>query len=105
MNHRWRMLKHKQGEGMSFMVVNALFFLSYIFCRIVFMGTLLIRNVQVQRSFDIFSDPPLIWVSAVLSSVFCVGLYVIQLFWFKLIFGAFLRALKGEKPKIKSRDD
>ena len=54
MNYRWRMLKHKQGEGMHFMAVNVVFFFSYIFCRIAFMGSLLIRNVQVQRSFDIF---------------------------------------------------
>jgi len=44
-------------------------------------------------------------VCAVLSSVFQVGLYVIQLFWFKLIFGAFLRTIKGEKPRIAKRDD
>ena len=44
MNQRWRMLKHKQTEGLPFLAVNALFFMSYIICRIVFMGTLLLRN-------------------------------------------------------------
>ena len=87
------------------MVVNALFFFGYIFCRILFMATLLIRNYQVQQQFDIFKDPPVIYVCAILSTVFQIGLYIIQAFWFKLIFGAFLRALKGEKPKIGKRDD
>jgi len=105
MNARWRMLKHKQAEGTLYMVVNFLFFFGYIVARIVFMAMLLIRNVQVQYRFDIFSDPPLIYVCAVLSTIMQIGLYVIQLFWFKMIFGAFLRALKGEKPRIGKRDD
>jgi len=42
------------------MLVNALFFLGYIFARVIFMATLLLRNVQVQNKFDIFKDPPLV---------------------------------------------
>lgn len=53
-----------------FMFVNALFFFGYIFARIIFMATLLIRNYQVQQLFNIFEDPPVIYVCAVLSTVF-----------------------------------
>ena len=105
MNHRWRMIKHGQGEGLFFMVINALFFFSYIFARIVFMAMLLLRNYQVQTKFDIFSDPQIITVCAIVSSLMQVALYCIQLVWFKLIFGAFLMAIKGEKPRIQNRDN
>ena len=46
MNMRWRMLKHKQAEGLPFMAINGIFFISYVFVRVVFMGQLLIRNYQ-----------------------------------------------------------
>jgi len=57
MNWRWRMLKHKNTKGSSFIVVNAFFFIGYIITRVVFMACLLHRNYQVQYRFDIFSDP------------------------------------------------
>ena len=47
MNFRWRMLKHKQTTGMAFMAMNVWFFFGYIACRMVFMGTLLLRNYQI----------------------------------------------------------
>ena len=105
MNWRWRMLKHKMTEGFGFMLVNAIFFFGYFFCRIVFMAMLLLRNVQVQYRFSIFSDPPVVYGCAILSTVFQIGLYLIQLFWFKAIFGAFLRTIQGGAPKIGKRDD
>ena len=105
MNMRWRMLKHKQAEGLPFMAVNALFFMMYIFVRVVFMGQLLIRNYQIQQAFDIFSDPPIVSVCAVASTALQVMLYLIQLYWFKLIFGAFLSAIQGKKPRIAGKDD
>ena len=104
MNHRWRMLKHKQSDGVGFIVVNAIFFFSYLFVRVIFMGMLILRNYQIQHSFDIFSDPPLVSVAAVVSTALQIGLYVIQLYWFYLIFGAFLNTLQGGKPEIKSKD-
>lgn len=47
MNFRWRLLKHKQTEGLAFMAVNFVFLFAYIACRMVFMGTLLVRNYQI----------------------------------------------------------
>ena len=105
MNHRWRMLKHKQTQGFAFMAINAVFFLSYFLVRVVFMFMLILRNYQVQQTFDIFSDPPLIYCSAVMASSLQLGLYVIQLYWFYLIFGALMRTLQGQKPMIASKDD
>jgi len=95
MNHRWRMLKHKQTEGLPFLLINAVFLMCYVFARIVFMAMLLLRNYQIQSNFSISSDPPLIWTASVISSALQVVLYLIQLFWFKLIFGAFVRTLQG----------
>jgi len=95
MNHRWRMLKHKMSEGTGFIVVNAIFFFSYFFVRVVFMAMLLLRNYQIQHQFDIFSDPAIVSGCAVMSTVLQIGLYVIQLYWFYLIFGAFLRTIQG----------
>ena len=95
MNHRWRMLKHKQTEGLPFIFMNAIFLMCYVIARIVFMAMLLLRNYQIQSNFSISSDPPLIWTASVISSALQVVLYLIQLFWFKLIFGAFVRTLQG----------
>ena len=95
MNHRWRMLKHKQTEGLPFILMNAIFLMCYVIARIVFMAMLLLRNYQIQSNFSISSDPPLIWTASVISSALQVVLYLIQLFWFKLIFGAFVRTLQG----------
>ena len=89
MNHRWRMLKHKQTEGLPFILMND------VIARIVFMAMLLLRIYQIQSNFSISSDPPLIWTASVISSALQVVLYLIQLFWFKLIFGAFVRTLQG----------
>lgn len=100
MNLRWRMLKHKMTEGLPFLVVNAIFMLSYIIVRIVFMLMLLIRNYQIQQVFDIYSDPPAVYSCAIVSLVLQVSLYLIQIYWFKLIVGAFLRTLRGHKPMI-----
>ena len=105
MNMRWRMLKHKQATGFPFMAINALFFVMYIFVRVVFMGQLLIRNYQIQKSFDIFSDPPLVAGCAIASTALQVMLYLIQLYWFKLIFGAFMSAIQGKAPRIAGKDD
>lgn len=95
MNHRWRMLKHKQTEGLPFILMNAIFLMCYVIARIVFMAMLLLRNYQIQSNFSISTDPPLIWTASVISSALQVVLYLIQLFWFKLIFGAFVRTLQG----------
>lgn len=95
MNHRWRMLKHKQTEGLSFLVMNAIFLIFYFVARIVFMGALLVRNYQIQNNYSISSEPPLIWEAAVMSTVLQVILYLIQLFWFRLIFGALVRTIQG----------
>jgi len=89
------MLKHKMSEGTGFIVVNAIFFFSYFFVRVVFMAMLLLRNYQIQHQFDIFSDPAIVAGCAVMSTVLQIGLYVIQLYWFYLIFGAFLRTIQG----------
>ena len=69
------------------------------------MGMLLLRNYQIQHHFDIFTDPSLVSSCAVASTVLQVGLYIIQLYWFYLIFGAFLRTLQGQKPRIAGKDD
>ena len=82
MNGRWRMIKHGQGEGTTFLLMNALFFFSYVFARIIMMGMLILRNYQIQQHFDISSDPPLIFICAIISTVLQVVLYIIQLFWF-----------------------
>ena len=95
MNQRWRMIKHGQGEGVVYMLVNAIFFFGYIAARVVFMLVLILRNYQIQHQFDIFSDPPFVSTCAVISTVLQVGLYLIQVYWFKLIFGAFMRTLQG----------
>ena len=87
------------------MLVNAIFFFSYIACRIIFMGLLLLRNYQIQKVFDIFSDPPIVAGCAIISTMLQVGLYLIQLYWFKLIFGAFMRTMQGSKPTIASKDE
>lgn len=104
MNHRWRMLKHKMTEGCGFMLVNAVFFLGYVVARVVFMAVLLYKNYQIQQVFAISSDPPIVYYCAIASTVLQFMLYVIQMFWFKLIFGAFMRTMKGGKPQIASRD-
>ena len=69
MNQRWRMIKHKQGEGTIYMLVNAIFFFSYFFVRIVFMFMLLVRNYQIQQNFDIWSDPPVVAICAIVCTV------------------------------------
>ena len=93
MNQRWRMLKHKQTNGLPFMIVNIIFFFGYICARIVFMAMLLLRNYQIQSNFKISEDPPLIYYAAMMSTSLQVCLYLIQIFWFRLIFGAFMRTL------------
>ena len=77
MNMRWRFLKHKMADGNVYMVINAIFFFSYFGCRVIFMAALILRNVQIQQSFDIFSDPGLVSGAAVVSSVLQVALYLI----------------------------
>ena len=104
MNYRWRMLKHKQTEGVFFIVVNAIFFGGYVIARVFFMAWLLFRNFQIQQVFAISSDPPIVYYCAIMSTVLQVCLYLIQMFWFKLIFGAFMRTIKGGKPQIASKD-
>lgn len=98
MNHRWRMLKHKMTEGFPFLLINAIFLTSYVVARVFFMAWLLYRNYQIQQVFRISSDPDIVYYCAIMSSVLQVCLYLIQMFWFKLIWGAFMRTLKGGKP-------
>ena len=86
------------------MLVNAVFFFVYFIARVVFMAVLLYKNYQIQQVFAISSDPPIVYYAAVASTVLQFVLYVIQMFWFKLIFGAFMRTMKGGKPQIASRD-
>ena len=105
MNQRWRMLKHKQTEGLPFLIINAIFLMCYVMARIVFMATLIVRNYQIQSNFSISSDPAPIYMVACICTAMQVALYLIQLFWFRLIFGAFLRTLQGQKPMIASKDD
>ena len=104
MNHRWRMLKHKRTEGALFILVNAIFFGGYVIARVFFMAWLLFRNYQIQQVFAISSDPTIVYYCAIMSTFLQVCLYFIQMFWFKLIFGAFMRTLKGGKPQIASKD-
>ncbi len=47
MNHRWRMIKHKMTDSPWYMVVNGIFFLGYLFVRVIFMALLLLRNYQI----------------------------------------------------------
>ena len=104
MNFRWRMLKHKMTDGFPFLLINAVFFGSYVVARVFFMAWLLYRNYQIQQVFAISSDPTIVYYCAIMSTVLQVCLYLIQMFWFKLIFGAFMRTLKGGKPQIASKD-
>ena len=86
------------------MLVNGVFLGGYVVARVFFMAWLLFRNYQIQQVFAISSDPQIVYYCAVMSTVLQVCLYLIQMFWFKLIFGAFMRTLKGQKPIIASKD-
>lgn len=109
MNFRWRMLKHRLTENPLWLPANFTFMFSYIVCRILFMAILLWRNFEMHQSDylkNMRSDPPLIYVCALVGNFLQIGLYTIQLYWFKLILGAFFRAVYGDgKTEIKGKDD
>ena len=94
MNHRWRMLKHGHTTGKSFVAINAVFFFGFIYFRLIFMALLMLKNVQIQNSFSIWSDPPLVSYCHVASSTLQVGLYLIQIHWFKQVAGVFMKSIE-----------
>ena len=105
MNLRWKMLKHGMSDSPLYLPVNFVFLMSYIICRVVFMGMCLVRTYQIMHAFDIYSDPPFISTCAIATVALQVMLYLIQLFWFWLIIGAVAKTLQGKKPAIASKDD
>ena len=87
--------------------MNAAFFFSYVFARVLIMGMLILRNYQIQQHFDISSDPKLIYICAIISTVLQVVLYVIQLWWFQMIAATCMRTMVGgsKKATIDKRDE
>jgi len=109
MNFRWRMLKHRLTNHVLWMPSNFLFMLSYIVCRILFMAILLWRNYEIHQTShlqNMSQDPTLVYVCALIGNFLQIGLYMIQIYWFRLIVGAFLRAMFGDgKTEVKGKDD
>lgn len=106
MNLRWRLLKHKMTEHWLFIPANLMFFVAYIISRLFFMLALLIRNYQIYPIANIFNHPnKLVASCAILTTGMQIILYLLQLYWFKLILQAFMRALAGGKPTSKADVD
>ena len=106
MNLRWRMLKHKMTEHSLYLPLNFCFLLSYLFSRILFMGALLVRNWEISQITTLYSHPnELVSSCAITSTAMQVMLYLIQLYWFKLIINAVIRTLEGGKPTSAADTD
>ena len=68
--------------------------LSYLLSRILFMGALLVRNFEISQVTDLYQHPnDFVSACAYMSTTFQVLLYLIQLYWFKLIIGAVIRTI------------
>ena len=96
MNIRWRLLKHKMADHWGFIAASVSFMVVFFFSRVVLMLMLLIRIVGLRLGTNWrVGHHPVTYVIA-LSGEFCqLLIYLLQLFWFYMIFRNFYRTLIG----------
>ena len=106
MNVRWRLLKHKQTEHWAFVPASVTFMICFFFSRVVFMLMLIIRLVDAHHVFDIRNEEPYIIAAYVATDALQVMLYLLQIYWFQLIFMNFYKTVTGGfkvRPDKKGR--
>ena len=87
MNLRWRLLKHKMTEHWLFIPANLMFFIAYIVSRLFFMLALLVRNFQIYEVANLFNHPnEAVKYCSIVTTGMQVTLYLLQIWWFRLIF-------------------
>ena len=104
MNYRWFMLKHKATDHPLYMPTQAGFAISFFLSRIVFMLMMLIRNFQMHYVFDIFEQHWSFVVVQITTDAMLTLLYLLQVYWFKLIVNMVLRTLSGDPKKKKKTE-
>ena len=106
MNIRWRLLKHKMADHWGFIAASVSFMLVFFFSRVVLMLMLLIRIVELRLGTDWRVGHHPATYSVALFSEFCQFLiYLLQLYWFGMIFRNFYRTLIGGYKDTKAYKD
>ena len=95
MNYRWFMLKHQATDHPVYMPIQAAFALSFFLSRVLFMLMMLIRNFEMHYKYDIFNQHISFVIIQISTDTMLTLLYLLQLYWFKLIVSMVLRAVSG----------
>jgi len=67
----------------------------FFFSRVVFMLMLIMRLVDAHRAYDITQEPLLILCAFVVTDALQIMLYLLQVYWFQLIFMNFYKTVTG----------
>lgn len=95
MNIRWRMLKHKMTESPLFIAISMAFMMVFFCSRVIYMLWVTIRILEINQTFPFAKQHPVIYVCMIIAESCEVLLYLLQVWWFYVIFMNFVKTVTG----------